>query len=214
MKKSVYLTGACLLLFTAGSLLTGSMQSAGADSAGVNRSGKTAYSVSASGAEPGPERRTETETKRGTETETETGTETETEPGTETETENISEAELFPVHTEEAGLREGNYSFEGELAGGSGRAHFDGPLLLTVEEDGCFLTFTMSSPFYDYVLVNGERFEPLERDGNSTFRVPLVMLNEDFLFTADTTAMSEPHEIDYSVRIDLDMLTYLGDALP
>jgi hypothetical protein len=166
--------------------------------------------VSASGAEPG----TETETEPGTETETERGTETETEPGTETETENISEAEIFPVHTEEAGLREGNYSFEGELAGGSGKAHFDGPLLLTVEEDGCFLTFTMSSPFYDYVLVNGERFEPLERDGNSTFRVPLVMLNEDFLFTADTTAMSEPHEIDYSVRIDLDMLTYLGDALP
>ena len=210
MKKSVYLTGACLLLFTAGSLLTGSMQPAGADSAGINRSGKTAYAVSASGAEPG----TETETEPGTETETERGTETETEPGTETETENISEAEIFPVHTEEAGLREGNYSFEGELAGGSGKAHFDGPLLLTVEEDGCFLTFTMSSPFYDYVLVNGERFEPLERDGNSTFRVPLVMLNEDFLFTADTTAMSEPHEIDYSVRIDLDMLTYLGDALP
>ena len=188
MKKSVYLTGACLLLFTAGSLLTGSMQPAGADSAGINRSGKTAYAVSASGAEP--------------------GTKTETEPGTETE------VELSPVRPEEAGLREGNYSFEGELAGGSGRAHFDGPLLLTVEEDGCFLTFTMSSPFYDYVLVNGERFEPLERDGNSTFRVPLVMLNEDFLFTADTTAMSEPHEIDYSVRIDLDMLTYLGDALP
>ena len=212
MKKSVYLTGACLLLFTAGSLLTGSMQPAGADSAGINRSGKTAYAVSASGAEPG----TETETEPGTETETEPGTETETEPGTETEAETVNgtEAEIFPVHTEEAGLREGNYSFEGELAGGSGRAHFDGPLLLTVEEDGCFLTFTMSSPFYDYVLVNGERFEPLERDGNSTFRVPLVMLNEDFLFTADTTAMSEPHEIDYSVRIDLDMLTYLGDALP
>ena len=204
MKKSVYLTGACLLLFTAGSLLTGSMQPAGADSAGINRSGKTAYAVSASGAEPG------------TETETEPGTETETEPGTETEAETVNgtEAELSPVRPEEAGLREGNYSFEGELAGGSGRAHFDGPLLLTVEEDGCFLTFTMSSPFYDYVLVNGERFEPLERDGNSTFRVPLVMLNEDFLFTADTTAMSEPHEIDYSVRIDLDMLTYLGDALP
>ena len=212
MKKSVYLTGACLLLFTAGSLLTGSMQPAGADSAGINRSGKTAYAVSASGAEPG----TETETEPGTETEAEPGTETETEPGTETEAETVNgtEAEIFPVHTEEAGLREGNYSFEGELAGGSGRAHFDGPLLLTVEEDGCFLTFTMSSPFYDYVLVNGERFEPLERDGNSTFRVPLVMLNEDFLFTADTTAMSEPHEIDYSVRIDLDMLTYLGDALP
>lgn len=212
MKKSVYLTGACLLLFTAGSLLTGSMQSAGADSAGVNRSGKTAYAVSASGAEPG----TETETEPGTETETERGTETETDPGTETEAETVNgtETELSPVRPEEAGLREGNYSFEGELAGGSGRAHFDGPLLLTVEEDGCFLTFTMSSPFYDYVLVNGERFEPLERDGNSAFRVPLVMLNEDFLFTADTTAMSEPHEIDYSVRIDLDMLTYLGDALP
>ena len=197
MKKSVYLTGACLLLFTAGSLLTGSMQSAGADSAGINRSGKTAYAVSASGAEPG------------TKTETEPGTETEAEPGTETEAETVNgtEAEIFPVHTEEAGLREGNYSFEGELAGGSGRAHFDGPLLLTVEEDGCFLTFTMSSPFYDYVLVNGERFEPLERDGNSTFRVPLVMLNEDFLFTADTTAMSEPHLIDYTLHFDGATLT-------
>ena len=86
---------------------------------------------------------------------------------------------------------------------------FDGPLLLTVEEEGSFLTFTMSSPYYDYVIVEGERFEPLEPDGNSTFRVPFERLNEDFLFTADTTAMSEPHEIDYSVRIDLEALTFL-----
>ena len=122
---------------------------------------------------------------------------------------NRTEAEPAPLTLEEAGLRKGSYSLEGELKGGSGKAHFDGPLFLTVEEEGSFLTFTMSSPYYDYVIVEGERFEPLEPDGNSTFRVPFERLNEDFLFTADTTAMSEPHEIDYSVRIDLEALTFL-----
>lgn len=198
MKKNQYLYGVCTGIILAGSLVFGTLYSVGADPAGGNRTGLISAAGTSGAAGKGAENTAE---RIGTGAETET----ERESGLPVET----EAEPAPLTLEEAGLRKGSYSLEGELKGGSGKAHFDGPLFLTVEEEGSFLTFTMSSPYYDYVIVEGERFEPLEPDGNSTFRVPFERLNEDFLFTADTTAMSEPHEIDYSVRIDLDALTFL-----
>ena len=198
MKKNQYLYGVCTGIILAGSLVFATLHSVGADPAGGNRTGLISAAGTSGAAGKGAENTAERiSTGAETETERESGLPGET------------EAEPAPLTLEEAGLRKGSYSLEGELKGGSGKAHFDGPLLLTVEEEGSFLTFTMSSPYYDYVIVEGERFEPLEPDGNSTFRVPFERLNEDFLFTADTTAMSEPHEIDYSVRIDLEALTFL-----
>jgi hypothetical protein len=197
MRKNKYLYELCTVMIVAGSLLFGMHRSAGADPVSEKKAGLSRSYGNSDSAADGAEISSEKETAAGTEEETESELSAET------------EAELSSLSPEEAGLRIGSYSLKGELTGGSGKAHFDGPLLLTVEEEGSFLTFTMSSPYYDYVIVEGERFEPLEPDGNSTFRVPFERLNEDFLFTADTTAMSEPHEIDYSVRIDLEALTFL-----
>mgnify|MGYP001059427354 CR=1 FL=1 len=65
----------------------------------------------------------------------------------------------------------------------------------------------MSSPWFDYVLVDGVKFEPSNEPGlNSSFTVPLEEMNDKFAFIADTVAMSEPHEISYSVEIDWSKL--------
>lgn len=121
------------------------------------------------------------------------------------ETETLTETEAFQDTArsfEEAGISDGIYEFQGKLEGGSGRAHFDGNLILEVKDGKGLLTFTMSSDHYDYVIADGIKYEPLPGDGNSAFTVPVGGVNFDFRFTGDTTAMSVPHEIDYSVRID------------
>lgn len=102
----------------------------------------------------------------------------------------------------DAGIADGTYQFDGVLEGGTGRASFDGPLTLKVSGGAGALTFTMSSENYDYVIVNGQKYLPVNDSGNSTFTVPIDKVNCDFAFTGDTVAMSTPHEIDYTVRID------------
>ena len=52
------------------------------------------------------------------------------------------------------------------------------------------------------MIVNGVRYEPVNEEGNSVFEIPVPVLDEAFEVTADTTAMSTPHEIDYTLTFD------------
>ncbi len=45
------------------------------------------------------------------------------------------------------------------------------------------------------------RYDPVNTEGNSTFEIP-VELDKDIAVSALTTAMSEPHLIDYTLRFD------------
>lgn len=40
----------------------------------------------------------------------------------------------------------------------------------------------------------------LIKDGNSTFEIPVSVFDAEMEVTADTVAMSEPHEIDYTLK--------------
>ena len=62
------------------------------------------------------------------------------------------------------------------------------------------------SPYYDYVLVNGEKYEPVNTEGNSAFLIPVDGFDYNMPVTADTIAMSVPHEIDYTIVIDSSTL--------
>lgn len=106
----------------------------------------------------------------------------------------------------DAGIEDGTYEFEGTLEGGSGRASFDGNLTLEVHSGKGMLTFTMSSEYYDYVKVGEKVYHPVNKSGNSSFKVPVDGVDYKFSFVGDTTAMSMPHEIDYSVQIDAEAL--------
>ena len=57
-----------------------------------------------------------------------------------------------------------------------------------------------SSSKYDYMLVNGERYDVLSTEPGSTFEIPVEAFDTDLTVIGDTTAMSTPHEIEYTLN--------------
>ena len=63
-------------------------------------------------------------------------------------------------------------------------------------------TIVWSSSHYDYMLVDGERCDVLSTENGSTFEIPVAALDTPLSVVGDTTAMSTPHEIDYTLTFD------------
>ena len=97
---------------------------------------------------------------------------------------------------------DGTYTCEVTLEGGSGRATVESPAALTVADGKMTAAIVWSSPNYDYMLVDGEKYLPTNTDGNSTFEIPVAALDTALDVTADTVAMSTPHEIEYTLTFD------------
>ena len=104
-------------------------------------------------------------------------------------------------------LADGTYTCDVTLEGGSGRATVESPAALTVADGRMTATIVWSSPNYDYMLVDGEKYLPTNTEGNSTFEIPVAALDTALAVTADTVAMSTPHEIDYTLTFDSATLT-------
>ena len=115
----------------------------------------------------------------------------------------VFKSEGMSEHREkpEISLDNGAYSVEVTLSGGTGRAEIASPAELVSENGELMARIVWSSPFYEYMLVNGERYEPLQDEGNSTFLIPIV-LDEEMKVSASTIAMSQPYLIDYSLYFD------------
>ena len=94
---------------------------------------------------------------------------------------------------------DGSYTCEVTLEGGSGRATVESPAALTVADGKMTATIVWSSPNYDYMIVDGEKYLPTNTEGNSTFEIPVAALGTPLAVTADTVAMSTPHEIEYTL---------------
>ena len=114
------------------------------------------------------------------------------------ETEEVSSI----VTVQQLGLEDGNYIADGTLEGGSGRATISSPVELTVKDGQMTARIEFSSPYYDYMVVDGEKYEPENTEGNSQFTIPMAGFDAGVPVTADTVAMSEPHEIDYEIVLD------------
>ena len=99
----------------------------------------------------------------------------------------------------EMDLEDGEYEAELTLDGGTGRASVDSPAKLVVKDGEATLTVIWSSPYYDYMIVDGVTYKPVNEEGNSTFEIPVTRLNEPFTVIGDSTAMSQPHEIEYKL---------------
>ena len=99
---------------------------------------------------------------------------------------------------------DGEYNANVVLEGGSGRATVDSPAALTVADGKMTATIVWSSPNYDYMIVDGEKYLPTNTEGNSTFEIPVSALGTSLSVTADTVAMSTPHEIEYTLTFTLD----------
>ena len=97
---------------------------------------------------------------------------------------------------------DGTYTCEVTLEGGSGRATVESPAALTVADGKMTAAIVWSSPNYDYMIVDGEKYLPTNTEGNSTFEIPVAALDTALDVTADTVAMSTPHEIEYTLTFD------------
>ena len=75
---------------------------------------------------------------------------------------------------------------------------------LTVADGKMTATIVWSSPNYDYMIVDGEKYLPTNTEGNSTFEIPVSALDTPLAVTADTVAMSTPHEIEYTLTFALN----------
>ena len=99
-------------------------------------------------------------------------------------------------------LEDGMYTAEVALTGGSGRASVESPASLRVEDGNVFATIVWGSANYDYMKVDGGKFDLISTEGNSAFEIPVAVFDRNIPVIADTVAMSEPHEIEYGLIID------------
>ena len=99
-------------------------------------------------------------------------------------------------------LENGMYTAKVVLTGGSGRASVESPASLRVEDGKVFATIIWGSANYDYMKVDGEKFDLISTEGNSAFEIPVAVFDRNMPVIADTVAMSEPHEIEYGLIFD------------
>ena len=94
---------------------------------------------------------------------------------------------------------DGSYTVEAALQGGSGKASVQSPARLTVENGAMTATVIWSSKNYDRMIVNGQEYAPTYENGLSCFTIPVSALGAPLPVQAETTAMSQPHMIDYTL---------------
>ena len=107
---------------------------------------------------------------------------------------------------EDLGLADGTYTVEAALTGGSGRASVESPAVVEVKDGKAEATIIWSSSNYDYMRVDEEKFLPVNTEGNSTFVITVTGFDSPLTVYADTTAMSTPHEIEYTLTFDSSTL--------
>ncbi|MCR5669073.1 MAG: iron transporter [Lachnospiraceae bacterium] len=118
-----------------------------------------------------------------------------------------SEGATMTSGNDTSSLAEGDYTIEVALEGGSGRSSITSPAPVKVGADGTYtVTIEWSSPYYDYMIVDGVKYEPVNTEGNSVFEIPFADISVPVTVTADTVAMSTPHEIEYTLTFDMSTM--------
>jgi len=112
----------------------------------------------------------------------------------------------FFTTAESLGLADGRYAVDVKLTGGSGKARVQNPAVLNVRDGKCSAVIGWSSKNYDYMKVAGEKYLPVPNEDNSAFEIPVLFFDRPMAVIADTVAMSEPHEISYTLRFDSESL--------
>ena len=103
-------------------------------------------------------------------------------------------------------LEDGIYTVELAFEGGSGKAKVLSPATVTVSGENVTATIQWSSPNYDYMIVDGEKYLPVNTEGDSVFEIPVLFFDKPMDVIGDTVAMSTPHEIEYT-------LTFYSDTM-
>lgn len=103
--------------------------------------------------------------------------------------------------------KDGEYSIEVNMTGGSGRASVTSPTLLIIWNGKAYAKLYWSSTYYDYMIVDGVKYQNNTRDGGtSTFIIPITSMDAPVPVIADTTAMGDPVEISYQLTFYADTI--------
>ena len=101
------------------------------------------------------------------------------------------------------GLKDGVYTPDSfSWSGGTGKVTISCNKV-TVTGGQAYATLVFSSQHYQYVKANGNTYYPSEKGARSTTFVIPVALNKNNTIIGMTTAMSTPHEIQYSIFVYL-----------
>ncbi len=107
-------------------------------------------------------------------------------------------------------IKDGKYFIDVTLEGGSGRAALSSPSKLIIKDSFAYAQIEWSSSNYDYMKIENTIFKPINTEGNSVFEIPVAVFDEPISVIADTTAMSMPHEISYTLTFHMDSLKKEG----
>ena len=93
------------------------------------------------------------------------------------------------------------------LEGGSGKATVETPTKIVFSDGMAVATIVWSSDKYDYMIADETKYLPVNTEGNSMFEIPVYAFDYKMTVSADTTAMSTPHEVEYTLYFDSTTLT-------
>ncbi|MBS6397124.1 MAG: hypothetical protein KH452_08250 [Clostridiales bacterium] len=104
-------------------------------------------------------------------------------------------------------MEDGEYAIDVALEGGGGRSTVSSPAILIVKDGRAYARIQWSSSNYDYMKVGEEKYLPVNEEGYSTFEIPITVFDEPMAVIGDTTAMSTPHEVEYTLTFAVDSIT-------
>lgn len=104
--------------------------------------------------------------------------------------------------TKSGTVKDGTYTPSFGFTGGSGKTNITCNKVV-VKNGKATATIVFSSSSYTWVKVNGTKYYNQNKGGNSTFVIP-INLNGKTTITAETTAMSTAHEIEYVLYCYVD----------
>ena len=91
-----------------------------------------------------------------------------------------------------------NFSF----SGGTGKTRITCPSIV-IENGVVYGNILFSSKKYTKINLNDKDYPVLSNENGSLFKIP-VILNQDMVIKATTVAMTEAHDIDYTIKITQD----------
>lgn len=99
---------------------------------------------------------------------------------------------------------DGTYNVNLTMEGGSGKASIASPASVEIKDGVANINILWSSKNYDYMIVNDVKYLNEAPAGEqSRFTFPIDGIPCDMKVIGDTTAMSTPHEIEYTIHISM-----------
>jgi hypothetical protein len=110
-------------------------------------------------------------------------------------------------------LEDGTYKVKVVLEGGSGKSTIISPATIKVKNGQATAVIEWSSSNYDYMKIGSKTYNMVNTEGNSTFELPVTAWDKGVAIIGNTTAMSKPHEVQYTLMFVSDSVEKQGNNI-